>query len=156
MLPMKIIEILKNRNRTLLEVNTGVVFWMIPGTMLCLLLPLLSWEFSRWEWCICIWAASLLVMISILHMQRCLDRALEFDEGTATKLIFRGYMIRYVSVALILIIVALTEIMNPLVLCLAYLLLMKMAVYTQPFIHKFYNRLFHETDPVPEPLEEQN
>ena len=152
---MKIIETLKNRNRTLLEVNTGALFWMIPGTAVCLLLPLQSWGLSRWEWCFCIWTAALLVMVSLFHMHRCLDRALEFDEGTATKLIFRGYLIRYVSFALILIIITVADILNPLVLCLGYLLMMKMAVYSQPFIHKLYNKLFHETDPIPEPLEEQ-
>ena len=155
MFPMKIIERLKNRNRTLLEVNTGVVFWAIPATAACLPLPLQSWDLSRWEWCFCIWTAALFVIISLMHMQRCLDRALEFDEGTATKLIFRGYLIRYVSFAVILIAVTVADIMNPLVLCLGYLLMMKMAVYSQPFIHKLYNKLFHETDPVPEPLEEQ-
>lgn len=152
---MKHIEMLKNRNRTLLEVNTGVLFWAVITVAAGMLFPLQSWGLTRLEWCICICTAALLVVISMLHMQRCLERALEFDEGTATKLIFRGYLIRYISFAVVLIIVALADVLNPLILCLGYLLIMKVAVYSQPFTHKFYNRLFHETDPVPEPVEEE-
>lgn len=135
--------------------NTGVLFWAVITVAVGMLLPMQSWGLSPLDWFLCICTAALLVMISLLHMQNCLDRALDFDEGTATKLIFRGYLIRYISFAAILIIVALTDVLNPLILCLGYLLIMKVAVYSQPFTHKFYNRLFHETDPVPEPLEEQ-
>lgn len=156
MLPMKIVEMLKNRNRTLLEVNTGALFWAAIALTVGMLLPLQSWGISRLDWCLCICVAALLVVISVIHMQRCLDRALDFDEGTATKLIFRGYLIRYVSFAAVLITAALTAIVNPLILCLGYLLMMKMAVYSQPLTHKLYNKLFHETDPIPEPIEEQN
>lgn len=155
MLPVKHIEMLKNRNRTLLEVNTGVLFWSVITVAAGMLFPLQSWGLTRLVWCLCICTAALLVVISVLHMQRCLDRALDFDEETATKLIFRGYLIRYISFAVILIIVTLVDVLNPLILCLGYLLIMKVAVYSQPFTHKFYNRLFHETDPVPEPLEEE-
>ncbi len=155
MLPVRIIEILKNRNRTVLEVHTGALLWTIPATAAGFVLPLSLWEISRWEWCFCIWMAFLLVLVSVAHMQKVLDRALDFDEGTATKLIFRGYLIRYVAVAVILTVSAVAGMLNPVVLCLGYLLIMKIAVYSQPFIHKFYNRLFHETDPVPQPLEEE-
>lgn len=152
---MKLIEMLKNRNRTLLEVNTGVLFWSVITAAAGMLFPLPAWGLTRLDWCLCICTAALLAAISMLHMQRCLDRALDFDEGTATKLIFRGYLIRYISFAVILIIVTLADALNPLVLCLGYMLIKKVAVYSQPFTHKFYNRLFHETDPVPEPLEEE-
>lgn len=152
---MKIVEMLKNRNRTLLEVNTGTLFWAVIALALGMLLPLQSWGISRLEWCLCICMAALLVVISMIHMQRCLDRALDFDEGTATKLIVRGYLIRYVCIAAVLITATLADILNPLILCLGYLLMMKIAVYSQPFTHKLFNKLFHETDPVPEPLEEE-
>lgn len=151
----KITEVLKNRNRTLLEVNAGALFWTLAATAAGMLLPLRAWGVSRREWCLGVWTAAILVMISVLHMQKTLERALEFDEGTATKLIFRGYLIRYVSFAVVLIITTLTEIMNPVILCLGYLLIMKVAVYSQPFTHKLFNKLFRETDPIPEPLEEQ-
>lgn len=152
---MKIIEILRGRNRTLLEVDTGILFWTLAATAAGLPVNWANWGLSRWDWCAAVWTAGILSAISVLHMHRCLDRALDFDEGTASKLVVRGYLIRYVAFALILILVILTNILNPLILCLGYLLIMKVAVYSQPFTHKLYNRLFHETDPEPEPLEEE-
>lgn len=152
---MKLTETLKNKNRTLLEVDTGVLLWTVLATAVGFALPLRSWDLSLREWCPGIWTAAVLAVVSLAHMQRCLDRALEYDEGTATKLIFRGYILRYASFAAILIAAALTEVLNPLILCLGYLLIMKTAVYSQPFIHKFYNKMFHETDPEPEAAAEQ-
>ncbi len=33
-------------------------------------------------------------------------------------------------------------------------MMLKLAAYLQPFTHRIYNRIFHETDPVPMSLEE--
>lgn len=99
------------------------------------------------------WFGILLSMVSTLHMYRTLDRALDFDEKTASKLIFRGYMSRYVALIAILAITMVTEVLNPLVVFMAYMSL-KVTALIQPFTHKFYNTIFHETDPVPVPEEE--
>lgn len=152
---MKVTEILKNKNRTLLEVDTGVLFWALAAMAAGFALPLERWGIRRGDWCAGIWTAAFLVMLSVLHMYRSLDRALDFDAGTANKLAVRGYLIRYAVFAVILAVVAVTEIMNPVILCLSYLLLMKVAVYSQPFTHKLYNKLFHEIDPEPEALVEE-
>lgn len=146
---MGIIEILRNRNRTLLEVDTGALFWTLMATAAGMAIPWRRWEMGWSDWCPAIWTAGILVMISLLHMQRCLERALDFDEGNASKLVARGYLTRYASLGLILIVSALTDVLNPLILCLAYLFIMKVAVYSQPFTHKLYNRLFRETEPDP-------
>lgn len=148
----KMIIWLKNRNRTLLELDTAVLFWTLIASAAGLALPLHALEIDRRDWWLALWTAAALVLISVLHMQRCLDRALDFDAGTASKLIVRGYLIRYVSVGVILIVTVLTQILNPLILCLGYLLIMKVAVYSQPFTHKLYNKLFHETEPEAEPI----
>lgn len=152
---MKIIEILKNKNRILLELNTGILFWMFVTILAGMALPLHLWNFSRVEWLMGIASAAIMAMISVRHMYRCTDRALDFDEGTASKLIFRGYLIRYLSVGLVLVTVALAGISNPVFIGIAYLLILKVAVYSQPFTHKCYNRLFHETEPEAEPLVEE-
>lgn len=152
---MKIIEILKNKNRILLELNTGIFFWMFIAGAAGAALPLHIWELARVDWIMGIATAGVMAMISVRHMYHSMDRALDFDEGTATKLIFRGYLTRYVSVGLIVVVTALAGLINPVLLCLAYLLIMKVAVYSQPFTHKCYNRLFHEEDPEPEPLVEE-
>ncbi len=151
---MKIRDILRKRNRTLLEVDTGAVFWALAATAAGFALPLGNIGIQRTDWCLCIWTAVILTMVSMLHMYRCLDRALDFDGGTANKLVVRGYFIRYAVFALILVIVFEAGIMDPVILCLSYIILMKVAVYSQPFTHKLYNKLFHETDPVPEAVME--
>lgn len=152
---MKIIEILKRRNRTLLEVNTAEVLWALALTAVGLLLPLERWGLPRIDWCMCVCSAAVLNILSLLHMQRGLERALDFDSGTANKMAIRSYLIRYFSFGVILVLVIKTGIMNPVVFGLSYVLLMKVAVYSQPFTHKLYNKLFHETDPIPEPIVEE-
>lgn len=147
-------ETLKKINRTLLEVCTATAFWTVITLLIGLFLPLTGWSLSETDWYGGVLAAGVLVMISLLHMQRCLDRGLDFDESTATKVIFRGYVMRYAAIAVILVVVTVADILNPVILCLGYLLIMKVAVYSQPFTHKLYNKIFHETDPIPEPLVE--
>lgn len=153
----RLVTALKNKNRTLLEVYTGVVVLAILATIVGSLIPGEVWKhiIQAGGFYKATWAAAALAMLSYLHMHRSLDRALDFDEGNAQKLIFRGYLIRYASVALILILAALTGWLDPLILCLGYLLLMKAAAYMQPGMHRFYNFIFHEEDPVPEPLIEE-
>ena len=59
---------------------------------------------------------------------------------------------RYITLAVLVILSVGVEILDPLVICLAYIIIMKLAVYSQPFAHKFYNKLFHESDPSFEEL----
>lgn len=101
-----------------------------------------------------LWFGILLSIASTIHMYRSLDRALDFDERSASKMIFRGYVIRYVLIVAILSIIMVTGVLNPLVVFMAYMSL-KVTALLQPFTHKFYNKLFHETDPVPMPMAEE-
>lgn len=57
-------------------------------------------------------------------------------------------------VIVIFLIISVTEVLDTLIVFLGYMSL-KVTAYLQPFTHKFYNRLFHETDPVPEALPEE-
>ena len=72
----------------------------------------------------------------------------------ATKVIFRGYMIRYVLLVMIFGIIMVTNVINPLVVFLAYMGV-KVTALLQPITHKLCNKIFHETDPIPEPLPEE-
>lgn len=148
-------KILKKLNRTLLEVLTAVCFWMVLVTVAGAFFLPGNRYFDRMDFCLGIVVAGLFSMVSLMHMNRCLERGLDLGEGTATKVIYKGYLVRYLTFAMVLIVVAVTEILNPVIMCLGYLFIMKVAVYSQPFTHKFYNRLFHETDPCPEPLVEE-
>ena len=120
-----------------------------------MVLPLAKWDLSRKDWWLAIVAAAALDLLSFAHMYHCLDRALDYDEGGASKILTRGYLVRYAAITIILIGAATTRILDPLILCLGYLFMMKAAAYLQPRIHRFYNRIFHEQDPVPEPLAEE-
>ncbi len=146
---MQIIEMLKKINRTLLEMQTGLVLWglicQVVGAFLV---------GDHMVYAASLWFGILFAAVSTVHMYRTLDRALDFGEDDARKLIFRGYLFRYVLFVVILFIIMMTGAMNPLVVFLAYMGL-KVAAYIQPITHKFYNKMFHETDPAEEALPEE-
>lgn len=100
-----------------------------------------------------LWFGILMAAVSVLHMYRSLDRGLDYNQETAAKIIFRGYIIRYVSVAVILLIIVTTDVLNVLVVFMAYMSL-KVTAFIQPITHKLCNKLFRETDPVALPLPE--
>lgn len=147
---MKIVERLKGFNRTLLEMYAGILFWGIACQAVGALVVKNQWVYAR-----SLWFGILLALVSTLHMYRSLDKALDFDEKSATKLIYRSYLIRYIAVAVILFLTMITEVMNPLVVFLAYMGL-KVTAYLQPITHKLSNKVFHETDPIPQALPEEN
>lgn len=144
------IERLKQANRTLLEMDTGILGWGIVCQLAGIFLAKDQVRFSA-----SLWFGILFALINTLQMYRSLDRALDFDEKTARKMISGSYLIRYLSVVVILSIIMITDVMNALVVFLAYMG-MKVGAFLQPFTHKFYNKLFHETDPVPQALPEED
>ena len=95
------------------------------------------------KYCLGIGYGVLLAMVSIWHMYRTLDRALDYEGKAATNIIFRGYLIRYVLFAVILFILMVTEVLNPLVVFLAYMGI-KVTALIQPITHKLCTKMFHE------------
>lgn len=146
---MKIIDRLKRANRTILEMYIGIFFW----GLLCQLVGAFFVE-NQEMYARSLWFGICFALVNTLHMYHSLDRALDFDEKSASKMIYRSYLIRYVSVAVILCIIMITGLLNVLVVFLAYMGL-KVTVFLQPFTHKLCNKLFHETDPVPQALPEE-
>lgn len=145
---MKVTEVLRKVNRTLLEMWTGILLLGLICQIVGAFLVNDQVYYARG-----LWFGILLAVTSTIHMYRTLDRALDFDEKSASRAIFKGYMIRYVFLIIILAIIMVTRVMNPLIVFMAYMSL-KVTALMQPLTHKFYNMLFHETDPVPMPLEE--
>lgn len=132
-------ETLRKIDRTLLEMWTG--------TLACGVICQLVGAFlvkDQLLYALSLWFGIVLSMVSALHMYRTLDRALDFDEKTASKLIVRGYMTRYLALIVILGILMVTKLLNPLIVFMAYMSL-KVTAFIQPFTHKFYNKIFHET-----------
>jgi len=143
-------EVLKKGNRTLLEMHLGILFWGVA----CQAVGAFFAK-DQGRYAASLWFGILFAAVSAYQMYRSLDRALDYDEKTVTKLIFRGYLLRYVFAALILGMIMVTDVLDALVVFLAYMSL-KVAAYLQPFTHKLCNKLFHETDPVAMPLEEDD
>ena len=139
---MKMVENLKSINRTLLEMLLGILFCGLVCQIVGVFLVEDQGMYAKSLWFGIVFAA-----INACHMYRSTGRALGLDEKTATKMIFSAYLTRYVAVAVVLVIVMLTEVMNPLIVFMAYMSL-KVTVYLQPITHKLCNKLFHETDSV--------
>lgn len=131
---MKIREALKRINSTLLEMFLGIIFWGV----LCQLVGAFLVK-DQMMYAGSLWFGILLAVTSTIHMYRSLDRALDREEKQASRAIFRSYTIRYALVATILIMIAITGVLNPLIVFLAYMGL-KVAAFIQPITHKLCNK----------------
>lgn len=139
---------LREINRALLELDLGILF----GGMVC---QLVGMWFARHRglYTAALWLGILLALLGAWHMYRTLDRALDLGDGAA-KAVVAGGLLRYAVLCIILGIIMLTDVLNPLIVFLGYMM-MKVAAYLQPFTHKLCNMFFHETDPVPQPMPEE-
>lgn len=142
---MKIIEILKKKNRTLLEMYIGIVFCGLVCQLVGAFIVKDQVIYAK-----SLWFGILMAAASTLHMYRSIDRALGNPQD-ASKTVFLGYMIRYALLVIILLLIIKTEVMNPIIVFMAYMSL-KVTAFLQPFTHKLCNKVFHETDPVPQAL----
>lgn len=147
---MRMAERLRKINRTLLEMQIGLLFWGLVCRIAGVFLAENQGYYAK-----SLWFGILFAMISTVHMYRQLDRALDYGEKNARKMIFAGYLIRYVLFVVILFIIMTTKVMNPLIVFLAYMG-MKVTAFLQPITHKLCNKIFHETDPIPEALPEES
>ncbi len=145
----KIIKALKNKNRTLLEMHIGMFFFGIccqaAGAFIVK---------EQLRYAASLWFGIAFALAASVHMYRTLERAMSAG-ADASKLMTRGYLFRYGMIAFVLVLASLTGALNPLIVFLGYMSL-KVTAYIQPFTHKLCNMLFHETDPVPEALPEED
>lgn len=144
----KMIQYLKRADRTLLEMHTGMLIYGI----VCQAVGLFFAK-DQLRYASSLWFGILFAVTGSIHMAKTLDRALT-DSASASKIITRGYVFRYLMIIVVLAIISVTNMMDTLIVFLGYMSL-KITAYLQPFIHKFYNMLFHETDPVPQALPDE-
>ncbi len=144
---MKMIETARKMNRTLLEMHIGMVFF----GLVCQAVGALIVSDQR-EYALSLWFGVAFAVAGSIHMCRTLDRAL-LCGSDASGIVTRGYLFRYFLVAAVLVVIAVTGGMEPLVFFLGYMSL-KVTAYLQPITHKLCNKLFHEVDPEPVPEEE--
>lgn len=142
------IKFLKKIDRTLLEMHTGMLLFGLVCQMIGVFFVKNQAGYAE-----SLWFGVLFAAVSGVHMAKTLDRAL-LDPSCTAKVLTRGYVLRYIAVAVIFVAISLTAVLNPLVVFLGYMSL-KVTAYLQPLTHKFYNKLFHETDPIPQPLPEE-
>lgn len=142
------IEKIKKINRALLELWLGILF---TG----LLVQFIGMWFveSKLFYSVALWIGIVLALLTVYHMCRTLDRVLDLGDG-AQKAATKANLIRYGCIIIVFVIVMLTHVLNPLITFLG-LMSVKVAAYLQPFTHKLCNKIFHETDPIPEPMPEE-
>lgn len=147
------IQFLKTRNRTMLELWTGIIACGILCQIVGAVLLGFVFEGSQLIYALSLWLGILMSLISTIHMYKSLDKALDFDEGTAKKKIYASYVFRYLILVVIFAVICITDVLNPLICFMGYMML-KVGALIQPQTHKIYNRIFHETDPIPMTQEE--
>lgn len=138
----------KEMNRALLELDLGILF----GGVACQAVGM-WFAGSRGLYAAALWLGILLALLGNLAYVQ--------DPGPGAGPGGRGIqssgdrgLLRYGILCIVLGVIMLTDVLNPLVVFLGYMM-MKVAAYLQPFTHKLCNMLFHETDPVPEPMPEE-
>ncbi len=142
------IEKLRKVNRALLELYLGIIF---IGLM-CQFIGM--WFVSdKLLYTVALWLGVILALITVMHMYRTLDRALDLG-ADATKAVTKANLVRYGCIVVVFGIVLATGVLNPLITFMG-LMSLKVAAYLQPFTHKLCNKFFHEVDPVPQLLPEE-
>lgn len=119
-----------NRSDTLMELMCGILVYGVVGQLviLCFLHDKI-WLSIGW------WIGVLCAVLGAYHMWWGLDRALDFGEKAAVKLITSYNLLRYAIIVIIMGIVMVTEIGNPLAAVFGVFGL-KAGAYMQPLIHK--------------------
>lgn len=142
------IEKLRRINRAVFELYVGIVFI----GLLCQLIGMWFVQ-DKVLYTIALWLGIVLALVTVLHMYRTLDKALDMG-ADATKIVTKANLIRYGCIVIVFGIVLITEVLNPLITFMG-LMSLKVAAYLQPFTHKLSNKFFHEVDPIPQPLPEE-
>lgn len=142
------IEKLRRINRAVFELYVGIIFIGV----LCQLIGMWFVQ-DKVLYTMALWLGIVLALITVLHMYRTLDRALDMG-AEATKAVTKANLIRYGCIVAVFGIVLATGVLNPLITFMG-LMSLKVAAYLQPFTHKLSNKFFHEVDPIPQPLPEE-
>ena len=82
-----------------------------------------------------LWMGTLLAVAAGVHMWWSLDRALDFAQDMAVKLMMKHNIIRYVAIVAVMAGIMVSGFANPLAAFLG-LMGLKVAAYLQPFTHK--------------------
>ena len=123
------INTLKKINRTVLEMDLGILFLGVSAQIIGAFIARDEAMYAK-----SLWFGVLLALVSTYHMYRSLDRALDQPEKTATKMIIRAYILRYVMLIFFLLVMMKTGVMNPLIFFFTYVICMKVTAFLQPSV----------------------
>ncbi len=147
---MALTDKLKRLDRTLLELITGIFVFGLACQSAALPFSINQVKFAAG-----LWMGILIAFFSAIHMWRSLNKAFMCDEKSAARLLAGGYLIRYLITGVFLAVLLFT---NAGYVLAGFLGVMgiKAGAYLQPVTHRFYNWIFHEKDPVPRPVSEED
>ena len=128
-------------NKTLLELLAGIFVYGI----ICQVVGFVLVE-DRFSYSTGLWIGIITAIAAAIHIWKSLDRALDFDEGTAGKKMQAQSVIRYVIIVIIMGLTMINGVTNPLAAFLGIMGL-KVAAYLQPFTHKLLIRFFRGQKP---------
>lgn len=139
-------EMITRINRTLFELETGILFF----GMICQIFVLLVEEKKAYS--LGLWMGILIAAISAFHMWWTLDRALELNEKGATKKMTTHNLLRYLFIVAAFAVICAGNAANPLAAFLGIMGL-KISAYMQPFTKKI-STLIYGKEILPELIEE--
>ena len=140
------IDKLRKIDRTVLELETGILLSAVLCQLVGLMIPM-----SQRRYAVGLWSGILLAGIAAIHIWRSLNKAFLCDEKSAAKIVAGGYVVRYLTAGVFLFVLYYTD-AGYVIAGFIGVMGLKLGAYLQPLTHKFYNRIFHETDPIPQPL----
>lgn len=123
-------------NKTLLELICGILVY----GCICQAAGLFFAN-NKFSYSFGLWIGIITAVAAAVHMWWSLDRALDFDENTASKKIQMQSIVRYIGIVIVMGITMVSGVTNPLAAFLGIMGL-KVAAYIQPFTHKLLIRFF--------------
>ena len=120
--------------RTLLELLTGIVLSGVVFEIVGLLFVKDKLAHS-----IGMLLGILIALAMATHMAFSLNSALDWDEEQAKRAIWKSYLLRYLSVAICIGLIAYFGIGN-VISCFLGIMTLKPAAYLQPYLHRFINK----------------
>ena len=130
-------ERITRMNRSLFELETGILIFGIAGQLILFFFAGRGLYSAAW------WIGIATAAVCAVDMWWALDRGLDLGRQGAAKKIMVHYMIRYVMIAIVLVIVALTDTLNPLI-TFAGVMGLKIGAYLNFFAKKVSTWIYGE------------
>lgn len=125
----------KKIDSTLSELFIGIILWGV----LCQISGVWFVK-DKVGYSLGLWIGIFLALAAGFHMWWALDKALDFTQDAAVKIMVKYNIIRYLIIVLVLAVVMITDVANPLTAFLG-LIGLKVAAYIQPFTNKISSKI---------------